>query len=165
MKPQAPSSNKGRSMLGFVRTAFALALATLFLHSQAPAQSRQTPPGMFKELDDEIVGKALIIRGKQLLIDDYLIEELRGVQKSLHQPVKHAKNPVLIRDQPWEEAGPALEPSSMTKKNVSSSCGTKSQARPADRRRSRSIGSAMRLPKTASSGRNRSSMSSGTRTS
>ena len=47
-----------------------LALATLSLHSSVLAQSRQAPPGMFKELDDEIVGKAIVLHGKQLFIDN-----------------------------------------------------------------------------------------------
>ena len=70
------------------------------------AQSRKAPPGVFKELDDEILGDALIIRGKQLFIDDHVIAELKGVRKQLNQPVKYEKNPVLKRDKPWEKSGP-----------------------------------------------------------
>ena len=70
------------------------------------AQSRKAPPGVFKELDDEILGDALIIRGKQLFIDDHVIAELKGVRKQLNQPVKYKKNPVLKRDKPWEKSGP-----------------------------------------------------------
>ncbi|MDA1316373.1 MAG: hypothetical protein O2968_23915, partial [Acidobacteria bacterium] len=84
-----------------------LSILTLLLsHAPLAAQSRQAPPGMFKDLDDEILGDALIIHGKQLFIDDFVIGELQGVQKTLNQPVKHPQNPVLIQDQPWEEAGP-----------------------------------------------------------
>jgi hypothetical protein len=80
-----------------------LALATLSLHSSVLAQSRQAPPGMFKELDDEIVGKAIVLHGKQLFIDNYVIESLSGAKKVLNQPVKHPKNPLVRRDKPWEE--------------------------------------------------------------
>ena len=70
------------------------------------AQHRQAPPGMFKDLDDEILEDALIIHGKQLFIDDYIVEELKAVTKTLHHPVKHAGNPLLVQDQPWEDSGP-----------------------------------------------------------
>ena len=92
-----------------LRIASWVIVAVCLSGSTALAQKpTQAPSGMFKDLDDAILGDALIIRDKQLFIDDYLIEELRGVHKSLHQPVKHAKNPVLIRDQLWEEAGPGF---------------------------------------------------------
>ena len=75
-------------------------LALLLWNAPLAAQSRQAPPGMFKDLDDEILGDALVIHGKQLFIDDYLIGDLQGVQKKLNQPTKHPRNPVLIQDQP-----------------------------------------------------------------
>lgn len=78
----------------------ALALPILLFSSPLPAQSRQAPPGMFKDLDDEILGDALIIHGKQLFIDDYVIGDLDGVERKLNQPVKHPQNPVLRRDRP-----------------------------------------------------------------
>ena len=59
-----------------------LALASVSLGSFVLAEDRQAPPGTFKDLDDEIAGDALIIHGKQLFIDDYLIEELSGVKKN-----------------------------------------------------------------------------------
>jgi len=68
--------------------------------------SLKAPPGLFKDLNDEIVGEAIIITGKQLFIDDYIIEELKGARKVLNQPVKHPRNPLLVRDKPWEESGP-----------------------------------------------------------
>ena len=37
--------------------------------------SLQAPPGMFKDLNDEIVGNAIMVRSKQLFIDDYIIEK------------------------------------------------------------------------------------------
>jgi len=62
----------------------------------------KAPPGMFKDLNDEIVGDAIIIKGKQLFIDDYIIGELKRAEKILNQPVKHPKNPLIIPDKPWE---------------------------------------------------------------
>ncbi len=38
----------------------------------AAAQSRQAPPGMFRDLDDAILGNAVIVRGKQLFISTAL---------------------------------------------------------------------------------------------
>ena len=70
----------------------------------AQAQSRKAPPGMFKDLDDVIVGDALIVHDKQLFIDDYVIADLQGVQKVLNQPVKHPRNPIMKKDQKREFA-------------------------------------------------------------
>ena len=42
-----------------------------------------------RDLDDVIVGHALIIHDKQLFIDDYVIADLQGVKKVLNRPVKH----------------------------------------------------------------------------
>ena len=36
---------------------------------------------MFKDLDDAIVGDALILHGKQLFIDDYVIADLKDVSE------------------------------------------------------------------------------------
>ena len=65
-------------------------------------KSLKAPPGLFKDLNDEIVGDAIIINGKQLFIDDYIIEELKGAEKVLNQPTKHPRNPLLVPDKPWE---------------------------------------------------------------
>ena len=80
------------------------ALAALSLCSPILAQHRQAPPGMFKDLDDEILGQALVIHGKQLFIDDCVIEDLQGAKRVLNQPVKHAGNPLLRKDKPWEHS-------------------------------------------------------------
>jgi len=58
-------------------------------------EALEAPPGMFKDLNVEILGDAIIINGKQLFIDDYIIGELKGAEKVLNQPVKHDNNPVL----------------------------------------------------------------------
>ena len=49
----------------------------------------------------------------QLFVDDSLIQEMKGVARSLHTPVKARENPVLVADRPWEgglslEAGTVL---------------------------------------------------------
>ncbi len=43
--------------------------------------------------------------GPQLLIDDYLVEDRLEVERVLHRPVKHAHNPILQCDKPWEGSG------------------------------------------------------------
>lgn len=86
-----------------VRITFSLALAILSLQPPLLAQNRQARPGMFKDLDGEIVGKAIVLHGRQLFIDNYLIESLSGAKKVLNQPVKHPQNPLVRRDKPWEE--------------------------------------------------------------
>ena len=38
----------------------------------------------------------------QLLIDDYMVEDRWALERVLHQPDKFLRNPVLVRDRPWE---------------------------------------------------------------
>ena len=49
--------------------------------------------------NDDIV----LLNGKQLFIDDYIIDEMDGVTKVLNRPVKHPKNPLAVPDLPWEK--------------------------------------------------------------
>ena len=79
----------------FARFFHALILLTCLWSPVAQAQHRKAPPGMFKDLDDAITGDALVLHGKQLFIDDFVIAELKGVKKVLNQPVKHSGNPLL----------------------------------------------------------------------
>ena len=90
----------------FARCFFLSILLTCLWPHAAQAQSRKAPPGVFKDLDDEIIGDALIVRGKQLFIDDHVIDDMQGARKQLNQPVKYENNPVLQRDKPWEKSGP-----------------------------------------------------------
>jgi len=39
---------------------------------------------------------------RQLFLDDYLIESLTNIEREVHQPVKHAQNPLIVADKPWE---------------------------------------------------------------
>ena len=78
-------------------------LMTCLCCAAAEAQQRKAPPGVFKDLDDNILGDAVLINGKQLFIDDYVIEKLNGVEKVLNQPVKHSRNPIVTTDKPWEQ--------------------------------------------------------------
>jgi hypothetical protein len=55
----------------------------------------ESPPGVIP-----------IDTGRQLFVDDFLIEE-STLQRTFHQPTFHPENPVLTFDQPWEREGPA----------------------------------------------------------
>lgn len=60
------------------------------------------PEGMFKDLTTHDLGEAVIVDEKQLFIDSHIISEATGVERVLHQPVKHVKNPLLLMEKPWE---------------------------------------------------------------
>ncbi len=47
----------------------------------------------------------ILLHGRQLFIDDGVIENMDGLTKVLNQPVKHPSNPLVVPDQPWEEHG------------------------------------------------------------
>ncbi|MDP7637967.1 MAG: hypothetical protein QF577_10525, partial [Phycisphaerae bacterium] len=63
--------------------ALVAAMVVLLGTSVVSGKSLKAPPGLFKDLNDEIVGDAIILNGKQLFIDDYIIEELKGAEKVL----------------------------------------------------------------------------------
>ena len=68
-----------------VRLAIMALSAIVATSSLVSGGSLQAPPGLFKDLNDEIIGDAIVINGKQLFIDDYIIEELNGADKALNQ--------------------------------------------------------------------------------
>ena len=47
----------------------------------------------------------ILLEGKQLFIDNYIIDEMRGVTKVLNRPVKHPDNPLAVPDLGWEDHG------------------------------------------------------------
>ncbi len=70
--------------------------------NMASAGAMEAPAGLFKDLNDQVLGDAVMINGKQLFVDDRIIGEHDGVARNLHQPVKHPKNPLMVPDKPWE---------------------------------------------------------------
>jgi hypothetical protein len=46
---------------------------------------------------------------RQLFLDDYLIAARDGLDRVLHQPQKHPRNPVMVGETPWE-GGPGYGP-------------------------------------------------------
>ena len=89
----------------FRRCMLSITLVCLFTVSLA-AQARQAPPGTFKNLDPAVLEDAQLVRGKQLFIDDTIIEELQQARRRLNQLVKHPANPLLVKQHDWEEDGP-----------------------------------------------------------
>jgi len=85
------------------KTMLVIVSVSLTVTASAPGKSLKAPPGMFKDLNDEIAGNAIIINGKQLFIDDYIIGELKGVEKVLNRPIKHPNNPLIVHNKPWEK--------------------------------------------------------------
>jgi hypothetical protein len=69
--------------------------ALLLAAGRSSGGALKAPPGMYKDLNNEILGDAIIVRSKQLFIDDYIIEKLDGAEKILNQPTKHSGNPIL----------------------------------------------------------------------
>ena len=80
---------------------FTVTLSLLVFWQQASAAPVKVPAGLFKDVNDTTIGQARLVRGTQLFIDDWLIESLDGVRRQLNQPVKHKRNPVLVKDKPW----------------------------------------------------------------
>ena len=39
---------------------------------------------------------------KQLFLDDWLIEETSRISRFMYRPQKHAENPIIEADRPWE---------------------------------------------------------------
>ena len=58
--------------------------------------SSHRPATLVGEWPVKISGEA------QLFIDDYLIHSMQGLERTLHQPVKYQKNPVMKPETPWE---------------------------------------------------------------
>jgi hypothetical protein len=53
--------------------------------------------------DSYLEGEPLrLSSGPQMLLDDVLVEDRFNLTRVLHYPVKHYRNPILVRDQPWE---------------------------------------------------------------
>ena len=84
----------------------ALLLGLFALSATIQAADRKAPAGLFKDVTKVTVGDALLLRGTQLFIDNRLIEKLEGARKQLNRPVKSPKNPILVKDRPWEPSGP-----------------------------------------------------------
>ncbi len=47
--------------------------------------------------------EVVLLKGKQLFIDDYIIDDMDGVAKVLNRAVKHPGNPLVVPDLPWEK--------------------------------------------------------------
>jgi hypothetical protein len=45
---------------------------------------------------------------RQLFLDDHLIERMAGLRRTVSQPSKFARNPLLVGDSPWAPQGPMM---------------------------------------------------------
>src|SRR5262249_16165739 len=50
------------------------------------------------------IESVVIIGKRQLFVDNYVVEHMDNLTKTLHQPAKHEGNPVLKADRSWEGA-------------------------------------------------------------
>ncbi len=57
-----------------------------------------------KELNPWLKSKALCEVGnqKQLLFDDYVVEDIRDTKRKINKPIKYSGNPIIVTDRPWE---------------------------------------------------------------
>ncbi len=81
-------------------------LLTLMVAPLPAAKPLKAPDGLLKDLNDSNSGGAILLRETELFIDARLIGSLQGAKRKLNQPVKHKQNPVLVKENPWEEGGP-----------------------------------------------------------
>ena len=44
-------------------------------------------------------------QSRQLFLDDYVVDQVDGVQRQLHRPIRYSDDPVLVADKPWEQGG------------------------------------------------------------
>ena len=73
---------------------------------QFAGYGRKAPAGLFKNVNGSTVGNAVLLSGTELFIDDRLVESLDGARRQLNQPVKHEKNPVLVKTHEREGRAP-----------------------------------------------------------
>ena len=82
-------------------------MAGLFITSLSPPALLvpTAHPTFAAEATDKRQDHILLLNGTQLFIDDYIIDDMRGVTKVLNRPIKHPNNPLVVPDLPWEEHG------------------------------------------------------------
>jgi len=57
-----------------------------------------------KEINPLLKSKAMCDVGNntQLLLDNYVIEDIREIKRTINKPVKYNGNPIIVTDKPWE---------------------------------------------------------------
>jgi hypothetical protein len=74
------------------------------------------PPEMFRDVGADLPKlKFPVVVGKerQLFVDDLLIQSQRGLTRTLHPAQKHAGNPLMTPDRPWETQAKSILPLSV----------------------------------------------------
>lgn len=95
----------GAEEVGRQTYAARLAIDRVSAPARALAAEEDKRSRLFKSLNEDLAGDAVILDGKQLFIDDDLVQEVQGVQRVLNRPTKHPRNPLVVPDLPWEEEG------------------------------------------------------------
>ena len=67
--------------------------------SNEPGKSRKPMSVPYLENPPDIIS---INRGRQLLVDDFLVESSYNLKRVFHKPTYHKLNPILDHDKPWE---------------------------------------------------------------
>ncbi|MCA9098673.1 MAG: hypothetical protein KDA36_09810, partial [Planctomycetaceae bacterium] len=93
----------------FVLTLLVLSVPTLRANAPATPPDPRSPITVIDEskdrVDREIPAPPPVIdltNAKQLFVDDWLIENSTGLSRTFHTAVKHASNPLLKPERPWE---------------------------------------------------------------
>lgn len=69
--------------------AIPLAICLQMLASNVMAEGRNTPITISKQ--------------PQLFLDDHVVSKIQNLKRVLQQPVKHAANPLVVQEFPWEK--------------------------------------------------------------
>jgi hypothetical protein len=77
-----------------------------------PLDAFARPGGVLTTLGaaDQLNGPPTVDAGRQLLIDDTVIDSLKNAARVLNQPLRYPGNPVIRPDTPWEAGGAAAPP-------------------------------------------------------
>lgn len=76
-----------------------LPIHRIMVEAAAVAAAEDKRSLLFKDLNEELAGDAVILNGKQLFIDDYIIEDADGAQRVLNQMSKELLNAPAVADQ------------------------------------------------------------------
>jgi hypothetical protein len=60
---------------------------------------------IFERASTPVAGIVDIGSTKQLFLDDLLVDEASRISRYQNRPVKHADNPIMVADRPWEQGG------------------------------------------------------------
>ena len=84
----------------FPRRRFLLGAAGLgFVREGLPQNTRGATPFSYFQGEPMRIGNQV-----QLLMDDYMVEDRWKLTRQSGKVIKHARNPIVVQDKPWEGA-------------------------------------------------------------